>query len=296
MTVIYLPDHDSDPFTYLMRSVEFNGSPLVTDVTAEEYLQYAAHDLEDESARGSMNAMGNAKRALHLTIESMLNAYGLLAQNTRTSFPQKLHLLDAAGLFSLSILNTLNLERNVMEHEYRVPSPQRVQEVIDVGRLLLLATQRMGEYVPYECLAGWRADGTLGVVQLDPGRGLLTFFKVTGQSRTLDGSQVSVLERIRNRDGRLLPGVEIDQNPMWEFNLRFNNKADWGPVLRPLIKLTEIQRGVDPAIVRSSSVSVSMRITLPIYRQELEDSIGTVLSGGPPVLDYSDFAFGFEPY
>lgn len=86
-------------------------------------------------------------------------------------------MIDTAGLFSLSILNTLNLERNIMEHDYRIPSPARVQEVIDVGRLLLLATQRLGEYVAYECLTGWRADQALGVVQLDPARGVLSFFK-----------------------------------------------------------------------------------------------------------------------
>jgi hypothetical protein len=54
---------------------------LVADVTAEQYLRYAVSALEDGSDRGSIDAFGHAKRALHLTVESILNAYGLLARN-----------------------------------------------------------------------------------------------------------------------------------------------------------------------------------------------------------------------
>jgi hypothetical protein len=150
-----------------------------------------------------MNALGNAKRALHLTIDSLLNAYGLLACNTKINFPKKLELLDTAGLISLSILSTLNLERNVMEHEYRVPSSLRVQELIDVGRLLLLATLRMGGHVPYGCLAGWRLDQKLGVVQLDPGRGTLSFYDVDGPTSTSSDGGLTTLKRIRTEDGGL---------------------------------------------------------------------------------------------
>ena len=123
---IYIPDNESDPFIYLMDSVSLNGCPLTdTEVTAEQYLQFAARDLEDESDRGAVNGIGNAKRALHQTVDALLQAYGLLARNRRASFPQKLELIDKAGLFSLAILNTLNLERNAVEHEYRVPTHAR---------------------------------------------------------------------------------------------------------------------------------------------------------------------------
>jgi hypothetical protein len=135
MTQIYIPDNESDSFIYLMDSVSLNGCPLTdTEVTAEQYLQFAARDLEDESDRGAVNGIGNAKRALHQTVDALLQAYGLLARNRRASFPQKLELIDKAGLFSLAILNTLNLERNAVEHEYRVPTHARVQEVTDVAR------------------------------------------------------------------------------------------------------------------------------------------------------------------
>jgi hypothetical protein len=163
MAQIYVPDDDSDPFTYLMDSVSLHGCPLTdVEITAEQYLQFAARDLDDETERGAVNGIGNAKRALHQAVDALLQAYGLLARNPRASFPKKLELIDAAGLFSLAILNTLNLERNAVEHDYQVPARSRVQEVIDVTRLWLLATRRLSEYVAYESLAGWRADQSLG--------------------------------------------------------------------------------------------------------------------------------------
>ena len=104
MTYIYIPDDESDPFTYLMDSVSLSGCPLTdAEVTAEQYLQFA-QDLEAQSERGAVNGIGNAKRAVHQAVEALLQAHGPLARNRRASFPQKLELIDAAGLFSLAAL------------------------------------------------------------------------------------------------------------------------------------------------------------------------------------------------
>src|SRR5215469_12330703 len=87
MTQIYLADDESEPFIYLMESVNLNGCPLTnTDVTVEQYMQFAARDLEDASERGAVNALGNIKRALHQTVDTLLQGYGLLARNRRLSF------------------------------------------------------------------------------------------------------------------------------------------------------------------------------------------------------------------
>jgi hypothetical protein len=296
MTQIYIPD-ESGPFIYLMDSVSLNGCPLTdTEVTAEQYLQFAARDLEDEPERGAVNGIGNAKRALHQTVETLLQAYGLLARNRRASFPQKLELIDEAGLFSLAILHTLNLERNAVEHEYRVPTPARAQEVIDVTRLWLLATRRLSEYVAYESLAGWRADQTLGVVQLDPARGFLSFFKVTGPSQGYEheGKPYTFLEPIRVTGGALAPGVEIDPNPLWSVALRYQNRAEWRPLLRSVVALNGARYGVDEAVVRRAGIEVSMRVTLPVAEQE---RVGEYFRGGrgSAILNYADFVFGFIP-
>src|SRR5712692_1468919 len=237
MAQIYLADDESEPFIYLMESVSLNGCPLTdTDVTAEQYLQFAARDLEDGSERGAVNALGNIKRALHQTVDTLLQGYGLLARNRRLSFPRKLELIDAAGLFSLSILNTLNDERNLVEHDYRLPTHARAREALDVVRLWLLATRRLSEFVVYESLAGWRADQKRGRVQLNPALGLLEFFKVTGPSRVdeLDGKTYTLLLQIRMTGGGLVEGVEIDPKPFWSVALGYKNRAEWQPLLRPV--------------------------------------------------------------
>jgi hypothetical protein len=197
----------------------------------------------------------------------------------------------------LSILNTLNLERNVVEHEYRVPSRARVQEVIDVARLWLLATGRLTEYVAYESLAGWRADQTLGLVQLDPAQGMLSFFKVTGPIGSFEhhGQHYPMLEPIRMVGGGLAPDIEIEPSPLWSELLSYQNRATWRPLLRPVVALNAARYGVERAVVRHGVIEVSMRITLPLAQQErISEFIARdKFAKGPVTLNYADFVFGF---
>jgi hypothetical protein len=295
VTVIHIADHETEPFTFLMPSVRLTGIWLPdADVTPEQYLRYAELDLEDTTDRGAINALGNAKRALHLIVDTLLQGYGLLARNHKAGFPQKLELIDAAGLFSLSILGTLNLERNVMEHEYRAPARARVEEMVDVGRLLLLATHRMGEQVPYECLAGWQADKALGVIQLDPGAGQLSFFRATGPTQTFphEGTDVTLLEPVRATDGSLLPGVRIDPDPAWSVTLSHKNKDEWRPLLTPLVRLTDASSGFRSPVTNDGRIEVTMTTTMSRDQQkEIQESMR---GKGRPVLDYSRFIFGFD--
>ena len=290
---------ESEPYLYVTDSVCLSGMPLLgNEVTAEEYLQYATEDLNTDTPRGAINALGNAKRALHLTIDSTLNAYGLLARSRRASFPQKLKLLDAAGLFSLSILNTLNVERNAMEHEYIAPTSARASEVIDVTRLLLLATERMRQYVVYECLAGWRATNTHGIVQLNPFQGTLSFFKVFGESVRIVKSPGQLpdeaLMPIRTSKGALIPGVDIDPTPVWSVKLSLGNLDEWPPLLKPVIEQVEFFHGyrfTDP-VVYENTVRLGMIVHMPrVENPEARKYLEHLLEIGRGVNDFSNFTF-----
>jgi hypothetical protein len=288
-------DSPSDPYTYVIESVGLSGIPLAgIDVTAQEYLQYAAEDLSADTQQGFINGIGNAKRAIHLVVDSLLNAYGLWTKNRKASFPEKLRLLDAAGFFTLSILHTLNLERNVIEHEYRIPTKARVQEMIDVGRLLLLATQRMTEFVPYESLVGWRDGDIHGVVQVNPNAGLLSFFSVTGAALTTednDGCEITMLSCIRTFEGELLPGIQVEPKAIWEHELRIGNLAEWLPLLKPIVELNDLRQAPQQAKVYNKRISLSMRVSLP-YSAEAAEAIEKVVG---PIVRWSDFNFGFNP-
>jgi hypothetical protein len=203
-------------------------------------------------------------------------------------------LLDAAGLFSLSILGTLNLERNVMEHEYKVPGQARVQEMVDVGRLLLLATREMGSHVPYECLAGCRSDESLGVIQLDPGSGMLSFFRATGPTQVFshEGRDVTLLEPIRATNGGLLEGIEIGPEPVWAVHLGHRNRGEWRPLLTPLVRLADVSSGFRSPITDDGRMEVTVTTTLPRDQQKVVQE--AMLGKGRPILDYSRFMFGFD--
>lgn len=287
MSLVSIFIDPSDPYTYLMDSTSLSGLPLADiDVSAEEYLQFAADDLASDTKQGFINGIGNVKRALHLMIDSLLNSYGLWARNKRLGFPDKLKLLEHAGLFSLSILKTLNLERNVIEHEYRVPTKGRVQEMIDVGRLMLLVTQRMTEYVPNECRAGWRDGDIQGIVQLNPGAGLLSFFKVTGPTATTEyeGQQVTMLKNMRFINGTLQPGVEIVPDAIWKHELGFKNIAEWEPLLRPIIEFSNFRKAPQGAIIQDEMINFSMRISVPYG-----DMVSYLEKVAGPIKDWSAF-------
>jgi hypothetical protein len=177
-----------------------------------------------------------------------------------------------------------------------VPTRARVQEVIDVARLWLLATGRLSEYVVYESLAGWRADQTLGVVQLDPARGLLSFFKVTGRSQEYehDGREYTFLEPILMSRGALAPGVKIDPSPLWSVALRYQNRDEWSPLLRSVVALNAARYGVDAAVVRRTGIDVSMRVSLPLAKEERLSEFLASGQRGSAVLNYGDFVFGFK--
>jgi hypothetical protein len=305
MVQLAIYTNPQDPYTYLTESVSLTAFPLPnTDVIAEEYLNYAMKDLEAGTSHGSINALGNAKRALHLTVDSLLNAYGLLTRNRRASFPMKLKLLDAAGLFSLSILNTLNLERNAMEHEYRVPTHARASEVVDVARLLLLATHRISDYVSYECIVGWRADGSHGVLQLNPAVGNLAFFNVTGgrliilEDEDPDVDGLTILAPIRGVRAELMPGIDMEDQPLWSIHLTADAISEWSPLLKPVIEQTYSRYGIGFAGLAISRDGVEMGqrwVAPPPAEPGLIDAVLKKF-GGRPVHDYSSFTFGFSSY
>lgn len=52
-----------------------------------DYLEYAKRDLTTPDTRGAINALGNAKRAIHLSIDALLKLWGL-TDFARANFPR----------------------------------------------------------------------------------------------------------------------------------------------------------------------------------------------------------------
>ncbi|MCW3154841.1 hypothetical protein N8H69_20020 [Achromobacter spanius] len=118
-------------------------------ISAERYLKYAESDLLDGGDnRNLINALTNAKRALHLRMEDMCIGFGFDNWSDHRSFPKMVEYLSRIGVTAPRILNNLNRLRNQVEHDYLIPSRSEVETFIDVTVLFLASTQRWISRLP----------------------------------------------------------------------------------------------------------------------------------------------------
>jgi hypothetical protein len=104
-----------------------------------EYLEFARQDLATSGdARNTINAVGNAKRALHLQVETICSGYGYKAKSK--DFPPKLTFLRDIGIVAPKVIEKLNKIRNQIEHDYYCPTVDEANDFIDVVELFLYAT------------------------------------------------------------------------------------------------------------------------------------------------------------
>jgi hypothetical protein len=86
--------------------------------------------------------------AIHLQTDIVLAAFGF--QNPRElSFPRKLELCTSCGIIAPGIVRRLNQLRNVVEHEYRCPSAEEVQDATDIAELFIEATHGLMRLFPH---------------------------------------------------------------------------------------------------------------------------------------------------
>lgn len=122
---------------YPVDSLEFS-----TEITPSQYLEYARKDLQDVGdARSIINAVSNAKRALHLQVDTIANGYGYQKLKRNSKFPAKLEFLGEIGIATPSIIFKLNALRNKVEHEYAVPDLEQIKDYCDVVELFLRSTE-----------------------------------------------------------------------------------------------------------------------------------------------------------
>lgn len=124
------------------------------DIRPREYLNFASEDYKDnkDSIRSRINALSNAKRALHRQIDLVTKIFGISKLTTKRyfDFPHKLEFCSKCGIVGPQILLKLNKQRNSVEHDYYFPSPSEVEDFIDITELFLAATENILENFPCE--------------------------------------------------------------------------------------------------------------------------------------------------
>ena len=105
-----------------------------------DYIAYAKADISHKNQRGRINALGHAKRAIHLVIDQLLYAFGISKAYRRSNFPLKLALLEEIDAFPTHVLGQLNRTRNLIEHKYKDISEEEVVNFTEVAEMFILLT------------------------------------------------------------------------------------------------------------------------------------------------------------
>jgi hypothetical protein len=99
------------------------------------YIEFAKIDMMAKDDRASVNAIGNAKRAVHMLVESFFELLGLKQAFERAKFPKKLEVIQQLEAFPTRLISSLNKSRNEVEHEYQRISLDRVEDFVEVAEL-----------------------------------------------------------------------------------------------------------------------------------------------------------------
>lgn len=119
--------------------------------SAEDYLNYARSDLKDgDTSRHLINALANAKRALHLRMEDVCLGFGAVSLSNLKGFHRLSKFLMRCGLPAPEVLEEFNSARNSIEHDYTIPSKAIVKIYTDVAYLFMMATDRWSARQPVE--------------------------------------------------------------------------------------------------------------------------------------------------
>ncbi|MGH8601911.1 MAG: hypothetical protein ACREXR_03770 [Gammaproteobacteria bacterium] len=185
------------------------------------------------------------------------------------NFPQKLELLDAPSLLPISVLRRLNIDRNVVEHQYTAPDVQATAEAIDIARLLLLAIDGLRQTVIYEVVATTTLeDCRYAVIRLLTTSGTLNYHELHAPDEffgTLRG--VRFLSHILRNNRGLVDGITVRSDPTYSIPLTFSELPRWAPILADFAE-TSLN-----LVTRKCAIdggSLGLYITIPIERAEAE--------------------------
>ncbi|ENM5903645.1 hypothetical protein I2709_003871 [Vibrio mimicus] len=130
-----IQDHDYDPIWSKINSTY--------DIMPSDYLDFAYIDLKGNDLRSSINALSNAKKAMHLQTEILANEFGYQKIKKKNNFPSMLEFLEHCGVITASVLQEINSVRNKVEHDYIVPEKSQISIFVDVVKLYLGATDNL---------------------------------------------------------------------------------------------------------------------------------------------------------
>ena len=142
MTIKTPKDYGLDSSSVEMDAASHTEVDSPFDLKAEDFLSFAKEDVKGDKDKYIINALSNAKRAIENRMDHLLYAFGYPILEEQWSFPNKVEILNNIGVTAPRILRKINKIRNLLEHKYKLPTREEVEDAIDVAILFLEYTKR----------------------------------------------------------------------------------------------------------------------------------------------------------
>jgi len=183
-----------------------------------QYLEFAKADIMSSDERGAINALGNAKRAVHLTIESFLKILGIEKQFKKANFPNKLNIIKKIEAFPTKTLEILNKERNLVEHEYSTIDSDEVIKFIDITEMFLMLAYPFFKNTVIGANIGLQNDDRCIRWFFDIRKGRIYIYELS-KFKTLDTKQGKIHYNIS--------GDKKDEKIINEISVKSKNIDEW---------------------------------------------------------------------
>lgn len=265
--------------------------PYKDVINPDMYLDFCLEDNEEQGIRAITNAFSNCKKAIHLRVDLILNQYGLLIPNIKCDFPTKLQILDDVALLPTTLLKNINSERNFLEHEYKLPDQERVNEAIDVAKLLYMASDGILSSTPIESIIGFDTAPYHRLMRLEPEKGKLEFYEINVLKdeaiKCYEEKNIEYLaEKLRFINGKITPFYQISDEPAYSIILNYANKTKWLFFINQLISVQrkdgnnikgEISDGFISSVVRIPIDKKAVTSISAFIEQAISERLGRKL-------------------
>ena len=108
-------------------------------LTPSDFLKFAKEDFNEKNTMNLINSLSNIKRAINCQIDQILFIFGFLeiSKKKNCNFPKKVKFIKNIGIVSPEIIEKINHKRNLIEHEYDIPSGVDVSDAIGIAELFI---------------------------------------------------------------------------------------------------------------------------------------------------------------
>lgn len=105
-----------------------------------DFLRFAQEDLRESSGKRSIvNCLTNCKRAIDCQIDELIRKLGYypVSRKEKWFFPRKIQFIKDVGIVAPRIIEKVNKLRNDLEHEFKSPTIDKVEDALDIATLFV---------------------------------------------------------------------------------------------------------------------------------------------------------------